>query len=359
MKIAVISVSNIYCMPYYYKYEKLICDNSDGFDLIFWNRALIEESVDPKVNKISFDTECTYNDKDKKKIFKFFAFYRFVKKQLRTKKYDKVFILGTYSLLTFFLQPFLSKHYNKNFWLDIRDYTYEHIKMFYNREKKLIDSSYVNFISSEAYKNFLPDGNFKMAHNIDNAVIDDYFSHNSESENEDKAIRISFIGNVRYIEQNKKLIEMFANDERYLLQYFGGGSEQIEEISKEIGAKNVICEGRFKHTDTYKYYLRTDMINNLYGNSGIELTTALSNKLYFAAAFRIPILVSPNTYMEDISKRYNFGFCVDFDNPNVPDQLYDWYKNEFEASEKTKDFVDMVNDDEKEFSDSIKEYLRD
>ena len=89
MKTAVISVSNIYCMPYYYKYEKILCSNNVKYDLIYWDRDLIDEKVAEGITPIAFHKKCAYNDENWLKIFAFFRFYRFVLKQIKKNKYDK------------------------------------------------------------------------------------------------------------------------------------------------------------------------------------------------------------------------------------------------------------------------------
>ncbi len=359
MKVAVISVSNIYCMPYYYKYEKIICDAIGGFDLLFWNRDLISEPMDHRVTAYSYDIKCAYNDLNKWKIFKFYSFFKFVKKKLRTGKYDRIVILGTYSLLTFFLQPYLTSAFANRYWLDIRDYTYEHLPWFYRREEKLIHSAYKTVISSDGYKVFLPEAQYEMAHNADDSAIEQYL--NSVPSEPDPAqkhpIRISFIGNVRYLEQNTKLLQAFANDNRFLLKYFGSNSDKIAQIAKENSIANVLCEGRFPHEKTAGYYQKTDIINNLYGNDSVELTTAISNKFYFACAFEKPILVCPGTHMEKISTENGLGFAIDWDTSDIPDRLYHWYLEEFPFSKQKNTYMNRVRADEKIFLQALREFV--
>lgn len=358
MKIAVISVSNIYCMPYYYKYEKNICELNNGFDLIYWNRDLIDEYVKPNVVKYAFEEKTTYNDKKFFKILSFYKFYRFVRNLLEKNSYDKIFILGTYSLLTFFLEPYLVKNYKGRYWLDIRDYTYENISWYYEREEKLIRNSCITCISSEGYKEFLPEEDYLIVHNVDEEAINDYRMNPYKiKKKQEDIIRISFIGNVRYKEQNRKLIEVFKNDKRFCLQYFGGGSEEIEKIANELVADNVICKGRFPHEETYKYYRETDIINNCYGNDGAELQTALSNKIYFAAFLKKPILVSPNTYMEKLSTDIGIGFCVGDMDKDLPSRLYNWYKNNFSKDKVKESFIEKVAKDNELFYVELKKII--
>ena len=153
----------------------------------------------------------------------------------------------------------------------------------------------------------------------------DEFIKKYENQKDDLSrIRISFIGNVRYYEENIKLINIFSNDERFLLQYFGAGSDKLKEYCEKKGIKNVKFHGKFAASETINFYNNTDIINNVYGNQLIGLTTALSNKLYYSVCFKLPILVSSNTYMEKLSTQYNFGFIFQ-ENKDFPDKLYQMY----------------------------------
>ena len=357
MSIAVISVSNIYAMPYYYKYEKQILESHDFFDLIYWDRAIVEEKVDPRVKCICFHKKCAYNDENPFKIFDFFRFNLFVRKTIRQNLYDKLIILGTYSLLTFFMMPLLTTTYKGRYVLDIRDYTYEHIKPFFMSEKRVIESAYRCFISSEGYKEFLPACHYEMIHNCDMDTIHDYLQHERDYQPcAEGKIRISFIGNVRYLEENRRLLEMFGNDDRFLLQYFGSGSEKIKDIADTMGIHNVKFHGKFSHEDTYLFYIQTDIINNVYGNGGIELTTALSNKLYYSSALNKPILVSPHTYMEKISVENGIGFVVDYANPRLNDELYTWYSNYLKGNNTKNTLMKKVMDDEDKYKQIMKAF---
>lgn len=319
--VAIILGSNVHWAPYFYRYEKILNDLDISFDLIFWNREGLKEQTSG--NCISWDVPDVSNNKDPKKFFKFLGFSHFVEKQIRQHSYSRLVFLGTHGCAVSFCANYLAKHYRSKMWIDIRDDEYEWFPPFYWGECKSIAASYATTISSYKYTTFLPKHDYLMMHNID---------PNWESCRRDfqkvpsKEIRISFIGNVRYFEQNVAILNALGNDERFRLQYFGSGSEKLQEYCKEKGITNTAFHGRFPQGDTLSFYCQTDIINNAYGNDSLNLRTALSNKLYYSLLFHMPILVSENTFMEELTKEYGFGFAFHND-AKFADELYHWYNN--------------------------------
>lgn len=321
-KICVILPCNIFQAPFYFRYENIINNLGLKFDLIIWDRLNINENAN--ANIISYKKKITSNNGDKKKIFNFLKFGLFVKKHLKRGNYHKILILGSYSGTMAFLTRFLSKNHKNEYWLDIRDYTYEWFLPYKLAMAKVIKNSYATAISSKGFEKFLPSFNYIITHNIDIKTISSY---NKEDRIPSEKIRISFIGNVRYYEENIKLLNIFKNDDRFILQYFGSGSDKLKIYCEMNNIFNVdFCE-RFPPEVTHELYYKTDIINNIYGSDGIELQTALSNKLYFSSALEIPILVSPKTYMSMITTKFGFGFDVDYFDINLPNKLYNWYIN--------------------------------
>lgn len=351
-KICLVLPCNFYAAPYYYQYEKILNKLQLGFDLIIWNRDGIEEKTTGNI--ISFDVRDIANSGDKKKILKYFEFASFVKKQLLKNEYEKVVFLSTAAGVVALLSLFLKYNYPKKYWVDIRDYSYE---AFYPYKVALgiaITNAYASSISSVGFKKFLPEHHYLITHNIDFESIKQWQQKKVVRE-ESLPVRISFIGNIRYFDLNKKMLEIFKNDDRFLLQYYGKQSEILSEFCRAEQICNVDFFGRFDVEKTAQFYAKTDIINNVYGNDRLELTTALSNKLYYAASLHIPILVSSNTFMEKVSKEYNFGYTMDLDDPNANDKLFDWYMNRTERTCRYEEFMEQVI---KEFNDCEDQLIR-
>lgn len=320
-KIAIILGSNIHWAPYYYRYENLLVELGIDFDLIYWNREGIQE--ESRANLIAFATPDVSNNKNPLKIWKFIAFSAFVQKTIRENHYDKLIFLGTHGCAVCFCAEYLAKHYRNKMWIDIRDDQYEWFPPFYWGEKKSIGASYATAISSYEYTSFLPEHDYLYMHNIDPNAAQMQAAY-SPVKDANSQIRISFIGNVRYFDQNVKILKYLGNDNRFKLQFYGKGSENLEKYCREHDITNVDFWGGFAQKETLSFYNKTDIINNVYGNDTLNLKTALSNKLYYALFLKMPILVSANTFMEKLAKQYGIGFTFE-EKEDIADRLYDWY----------------------------------
>jgi hypothetical protein len=287
-----------------------------------WDREGISEETSAQV--IPFSVKDVSNNKNPIKVWKFVAFSCFVKNILKRNKYEKVIFLGTQGCAVSFCAPFLKKHYYKKMWIDIRDDEYEWFPPFYWGEKLSIEASYATAISSYEYRSFLPIHDYLNIHNIDPYYDRMQLEYKPIADPENR-IRISFIGNVRYFEQNQILLKYLGNDKRFCLQYFGKGSEIIEKYCKDNDIRNVEFAGAFPQKDTMKFYNRTDIINNAYGNSTLNLKAALSNKLYYALFLQLPILVSSNTLMAYLTKQYGIGYTFE-ERVTFADDLEKWYR---------------------------------
>lgn len=352
-KIAIILSQNLHWSPYYSRYENLLVENGKNYDLIIWNREGIVEKTEG--NLISFNRRDKTNDGSISKVFKFFSYSRFVKKLLKKNRYDKVFFIGTYAFMPAIISGFLKKNYKSKYWIDLRDLTYEKIYLFYKKEGIAINNSFYSVISSKGFLPYLPKYDYGYIHNIDPNMEEIYKVYNKK-ESKKGVIRISYIGNLSYWNPCKEMIDLFSNNVKFEMRFVGPGYERIKEYCEKNNVKNVWFHGRFERKKTVDFYNETDIVYNIYGNDEINLRTALSNKLYYAMKFRIPILVSPNTYMESICNKYNIGITFE-NNVDFPEKLYNIYNN-FEKEKHDFDgaWNDVFNEDKK-CELRIKEFL--
>lgn len=336
-KIALIVGTNLHWTPFYYRYESILKELDLKFDLIIWNRELLEEKTNAE-NVYEYRKSDKANNKNPFKLFKFISFGNFVKKTLKRNQYRKIIFVGTYGCSVALCSRFLCKKYRNKMWIDIRDDLYEWFKPYYEAQKKSIEASYATAISSPAYTKFLPEYDYLYMHNIDPNASEMIRKFEPISDPIGK-IRISFIGNVRYYEQNERLIQLLGNDDRFILQFYGKGSDILEEYCIENKISNVDFVGAFTQNDTIKFYEKTDIINNIYGNDTMNLQLALSNKLYYGLFLKIPILVSENTLMAELVNEYNIGYTFS-ENSNFSDELYKWY-SKFKQNQDNFKFNDL------------------
>lgn len=359
MKICLITARNLYATACLYRYEKIL--SGTDYDIIYWDRVNIIENCSAK-NAYRY-----YYPKNlvssllsiPSKINGYVGFRKFANRLICSNKYDKLIVLPTQAGILLF--DLLTRQYAGRYIYDIRDYTAENNKIFYYLQKKLIGKSGLTTITSPGYRKFLPQFNYIISHNvpfIPESIIRDYRRKRGK-EGPKTPIVISCIGGIRFIEQFKKVIRVFSNDERFVLRFIGIGSDQLQSYCESNKYTNIELIGRFPPEDTVKYYLESDFIMNLYGNHTPLLDYALSNKLYYAATLGMPILVCPDTYMEEVSKSYGFGFTFDLDCSESKDALWDYYVsiNWPQLFNNCDSFMQQVLEEEQLFQKSVIDFL--
>lgn len=351
-KICFVCYGNLYLAPYIKNYLESV---NSKCDVIVWNRHSMQEISEHNI--ITYNAPTDDNVKSKyKKLKGYIGFSFFTIRQLVKINYDVVIFLQSVGAIC--TAPLLLTKYRKKFVIDVRDYSIEGNFVLKYLEGLLMDCSKLNVISSEGYKSFLPKGKqFCLVHNyseIDNGVIDEFQNRPIHY-----PIRLSYIGLIRFQEQNKKLIDLFANDSRFQLQFIGKNAFELKKYIEERGVQNVLLIDQFPSDKTLDYYKQTDAILNVYGNHTPLLDYALSNKLYFAAALRIPILVSKDTYMEKKAVNGGFGFAIDFDDVEMKDKLYSYLtkRNKEELFQSCDKFMLGVRKDNQIFLETIKKIL--
>ena len=353
-KICIVTSRNIFDSPCLTKYEKVL--DSD-FDIIYWNRAGIDEKS-PAKKSFVFERKVTSNTGIIGKVIGYFKYASYCKKVLKKNKYDRLIVFPTQT--AWLIKKFLKKHYKGKYVIDIRDYAGENKRIIYKLTKYVVENCGYASITSKKYESFLPRHDYHISHNlqpISQSLIDSYRAQHNDKK---KIIRISFIGSVRFIEQQKKIILLFKNDERFHLSFIGKGSEQLEPFCKANNVNNVSLIGFFKREQLGSFYAETEIALNAYGHGDPFLDYALSNKIYSSATMGMPIIVSPHTYMSDIVSQYGIGFVLDDDDPDSVDSLFDYYtsySNELLYSNASR-FLRDVNNDEEEYIKTLSLFLK-
>ena len=353
-KICIITPRSINDSPCLEKYKEII---KDPFDIIFWSKG--ENNVKfEAANSYKYTGIVPVEGGKLSKIKHYYLFTRFAKRIVERNKYDKLIIFPTH--MAWLLQRLLGRKYKGKYILDIRDYAGENNILIRRMTAKAVNNSGLCVITSPSYTRFLPkNASYTISHNIqtiDEKLVERY---RAKKRDPSKPIVMSFIGTVRFLEQQKKLISTFGNDHRFVIKYIGRGSEALKSYCMNGKYANVELVGQFDKASLGKYYYDTDMAINVYGNNDPALVYALSNKLYSVAQMGMPILCSPKTYMESISSKFGFGISVDLNNPNCCDYVY----NSFYSLGSSKlysncdSFINKVQLDEVKFNKKVKRFL--
>ena len=322
--IGIIFSGNIEYCPYVDKYIYALNNSSINYEILYWNRDLLEKNN--VYNNQSFEHSIDNSKSKNFKIIDFFMFRNWLMRKLKLKKYKKIIILDTLSGIL--ISGFLKKNYYKKYIFDIRDYTYEDNKCFFNLEKNIIEKSFFTCISSEGFKEFLPRKHeYILAHNFNyNDVVQK--SNGFEKKKYGESINIVWIGSVRYFYHQIKIINNLKNDERFNIIFHGSGPDLKRLISycESNDIKNVLFTGRYKNNGKRDLLSNADILLNSYDiNVGKEVKYAISNKYYDGIIYKIPQLVEVGTYKQELVEDKLIGIGIDVNNTSFADKLLDYY----------------------------------
>lgn len=248
----------------------------------------------------------------------------FIRRSLRKGSYTHVIVLTTVPAV--FLWDLLLKDFRGRYILDIRDYTHEQNPLYYALVSRLVAGAAWTALSSGAFRRFLPErGTYLLTHNIPR-----HYVCRSDVSMAERPV-IGFVGSVRYFEENRALIRQITASGRYRLAYYGTTTRgcDLEGFCRAEGIVDVAFYGPYDNAQKGTLYENIHIINAIYGLNGLETTTAIPNRLYDAAIYRCPILVSKGTYLQEVVEHYGLGLAVDIHREDVPAAL-DAYLRRFD-----------------------------
>lgn len=322
-RICILSANNIKHMALISLYtERLLRDKID-FDIVYMDKYGEDEEF-PSKNKFVFKNLIDHNQPGWKKALKYMRFRKYAVEIIEKNKYDFIIVWSDVAIIMF--ADYLARKWKGKYALNIRDYCYQGFKPIFWMFSWVIKNACFTTVSSLGYKVFLPDFDYIQIHSLNMPVLRKLTPRNSFRKEGDP-IRIGFVGYVRFYDINFKLLDIFKNDPRFELHYYGSHSEYLQEYANKNGISNARFHGAFPVQDTNLYMEKIDVVNNLYGNHTKSLDYALSIKLYNGVWCRMPILVCPDTYMEKVSHDYGIGYTVRSYDDNLKELIYNWYRN--------------------------------
>lgn len=354
--IGIVFIGDLYVCPYLNIYTKQLDDKKVEYEVLFWNRA--NEKLDLPNNYKYCDVASEEEQWVVTKLLDFAKFRFWIKRQIKSGKYEKLIVLSTLSGIILFD---ILKKYKGRYFFDIRDYSYESIKPFYNIERSIIQNSFATSISSPGFRNFLPKHDYIIAHNIQKnelSLTDKSFKKKKKGE----VLNLVWNGTMRYFDHQKLIIERLANDSRFNLFFHGAGPEldQYKTFCERINARNVFFTGRYNNSDKARLLENADIINNSYWiEKEAEIRFAISNRFYDGLIYKIPQLVEAETYKTDICHKYGVGIGLHPKMNDFADTLYDWYFsiNEEVFNANCEKLMDVVRSDNEQYEKAIGAFL--
>lgn len=337
MRVLLLGFTKIAYMPYIHFYLEQLRTSGYETHLLYWQRDNNPDS------ELSDDvvSHCfsRYQEDSVPLVFKMSNFRRYRRTALdlmKTHEFDLIIVL--HSTPGVLLYDKLVLNYRGNYILDYRDLTYENFWLYNKVIHSLVNNSAATFVSSDAYRPFLPDSSkIYTSHNItkESLAVRDFRKSEPRIV---KPIRIRFWGLVRHVDINIAIIEKLANDSRYELHYHGRLQKAgllLQKHCSDNGFSNVFFHGEYLPHDRFKFAARTDLIHNIYANDG-KTTYAMGNKYYDGIALYLPQLCSIGSFMGRLVQEKGVGLAVDPNNEDLPDMVFAYYQSlnwmEFEAN---------------------------
>lgn len=355
-KICILSAVNIKHMSMISIYTELMKKNNIQYDIIYMDKYGEEEKFEC-AHKYRYVNEINGSWPGIIKKIKYMMFLPYAAHILNKNKYD--FIIVWNDVAIFMFASYLNRKYKKKYCLNVRDNMGYEKKSRKRRYEKVFRNATFNTISSKGYLDFLPENiEYIPIHSLNLSVLEGMNRHISMRQ-EGEPVRIGFIGNVRFFDRNKKLLDVFANDVRFELHYYGTNAEVLEKYAEENGIQNTVFHGSFPVDDTKKFLENIDIMNNLYGNETINLQKAISIKFFHALYARIPVLVDENTYVGELAKQMGVGFEVHEIDESMKENLYKWYSClDFDEIDRScKSYLEEALKENNIFEQISKKYL--
>ncbi|MFC0187174.1 capsular biosynthesis protein [Fictibacillus aquaticus] len=353
-KIAILSAVNIKHMSLISLYTEKLIKDKITFDIIYMDKYGEEEEFSGN-EKYVFKNIINSKDTKLKKIIKYFRFKKFAINIIEKNNYD--FIIVWNDIAIFMFATYLAKYWKGKYCLNVRDYCGQKNPFIFKRFKHVISNSAFTTISSDGYRSFLPSYNYLQVHSLNKEILSKIKPR--ELFQKDIPIRISFVGNIRFMDINKKILDVFKNDKRFKVQFYGTNANILKKYAQENDIKNTDFHDSFQIAQTSQFIQNTDLVNNLYGNENVGLDYALSIKLYHGIYYRTPILVFAKTHMEKIISKYNIGYVVSDIDIDLPNRIYNWYQSlDFiKFNESCEKLLNEIEENNLEFENYYRRYI--
>lgn len=342
-------------MPYLRHYIDYLESQKVSYDLLYLCRGLCDAKY--PTNYISFSCNPS-NDSFISKLWHYYMYSRFVINVLHKSKYTHIITFGIASSV--FLSIYLSKKYESKYIYDIRDYSkILRIALFKHCNAILLKYSYINVISSNGFRKWLPMCfDYVLCHNTTIKKLE-YETSNSVVVDYSDKIKILTIGQIRDLESNTFIIERLGNNSKFELIFSGKGLvlHSLENTVREKGYNNVVFTGRYKKEEEDAIVGGTTFINVCMDNN-IVSDYLLSNRLYLAARLKKPLISFEGSYQAEIIQSYSLGVIIKRTD-NIPATILE-YISTFKSEEFIKgcnDFLDDVKKDLYLFSAKLSDFI--
>lgn len=303
MKVAIITCTTIKYMPYLTLYENILQKKNVEY-------IIINDHEEQEIQKNQFVFQKSEGKTIGDKIKRFIEWRKFVKQIIKAEKVEKIILLTTWPGVK--MVDYWCRQFKNRFILDIRDFTDEDQFIYKRLVDKLIKTSYMTCISSKGFYRWLSkNSKIHIFHNYD---INKKISEKKPSWNINDIV-IGYVGLINYEVPNMLMIQALKNEKNIRFIYKGKIEEacRLKKKCEERKYSHVDFTGPYQNQDKFSLYENIDIINAVYGNDSLVVTSALPNKLYDALVLRKPIMATKGTYLGEIVEKYHLGIALDLE----------------------------------------------
>ena len=344
MKVAILSVADRRHMTPSSSYEDYFTKNGIPYDVICGNKY-----DDNKGDENHF-YYCWDKNGNQSKVFKlgqYLKFREFAIRIIKEKRYDFIVVWNENTAALF--STFLVKRYRDRYCINIRD-TVADIGFLQKFAWLAINNAV--FCTRPWVRDIeeYPKETYSIL-NYDKKILDRCTIKQGIKQRGEQIV-ITYMGLARSgLNTHYRFIDAFANDERFLLKYYGTDCDTlINDYVKQKNIKNCICSGTFPPERTASLLEECDVIMNYYNTGGSQLKVTVGVKASYGPFLRIPQIVDDDTYWAEVCTKYGFGFPVKNEN-SLANDFYEWYYNiDFaKFDEGCRDYITFVNETNRAF----------
>ena len=253
-------------------------------------------------------------------------FKNYVEGLIKKGGYDFVVLWGEDSAYLF--SRFVSKNMPGKYSINVRDVWNAPPQSYIDKLRRAVKKSAFNTVSSDGFIERLPEADYIFIHSANEDVVSDIVRR--QKERKEPPYTILNIGSFRSDQYAFDVMDAFGNDRRFIMAYFGSGTERMEEYCRNKGYNNFICKGRFDIGQTAELLGCADIINCAYGSDCIAETSKMPIRFYYAIYLGVPILMTEGTRIAYYSDKLGMGLALpgSFDGKTgVADAVYEKYMN--------------------------------
>ena len=321
-RVCIIGASNLINISLISIYTSYLEKNKVDYDLIYWDRKGLTELNKAKnaykyirlLNGVSFW----------KKILYYLGFSLYAHRILIKNDYEYVIIWQT--SVAYLLIVLLLTKYRHKYILNIRDYIAEKKIIFEVLIRILTKYSVINTISSKGFLSFLPTKrDYQLIESVNSELIhgEKIIAHSRISDK----IKIGFVGSCRYFDENRRIIDRLANDERFELWFCGENSYVLKNYALMKSISNVFVIDTFPREDTLSIFGKFDIINSCFGCDNLANSTLVPIRLFNALSQGLPVMASKGMFLANLLKSTNLGIEVDSFADNLGDYIFNYISN--------------------------------